>query len=294
MRLPYPELAPIRTPLYPGCMETCCHGYGLVEAPRADATGACVFSDVLRGGLHRWTPDGAVTTLVPKRRGIGGHVPHADGGVVVSGRDVAHVREGATRVLLAPPAGVLGFNDLTTDAAGRVYVGSLRSPAFEDAGPRTPGETYRIDADGSVTVLYDDVAFANGIGFSPDGTVLYQSNYSEGHVLAHDVAEGRGERRRVFARLTEGNPDGLAVDELGCVWVASGSAGGLARFTPAGALDSFLAVPAPFVASCCFGGPDRRDLFIATMGNTEDASRGGTLFRTRVQVPGLVAQPSRV
>jgi sugar lactone lactonase YvrE len=68
----------------------------------------------------------------------------------------------------------------------------------------------------------------------------------------------------------------------------------LPRFTPDGKRDGFLPVPSSFVATCCFGGPDRRDLFIATMGNTEDATRGGTLFRTRVEVAGLVAPPARV
>jgi gluconolactonase len=274
--------------------ETCCFGYGLVEGPRADAAGACVFSDVLGGGVHRWSPDGPVTTLVPKRRGIGGLVPHAGGGFVVSGRNVVHVKDGASRVVLAAPDGVLGFNDLTTDAAGRVYVGSLRSPALGDGGPRVAGELYRIDVDATSTVLYGDVAFANGVGFSPDERVLYHSNYSERHVLAHDVADGRAHARRVFATLTDGHPDGLAVDEHGGVWVACGPAGGLARFTPGGRLDAFVPVPAPFVASCCFGGADRRDLFVATMGNAEEASRGGTLFRTRVAVPGLVAAPARV
>jgi len=30
-----------------------------------------------------------------------------------------------------------------------------------------------------------------------------------------------------------------------------------------------------------------RDLYIATQDNTEDPARGGTLFRVRVDVPGL-------
>jgi len=274
--------------------ETCCAGYGLVEAPRADATGACVFSDVLGGGVHCWNRDGTVTTLLPKRRGVGGHVPHAGGGLVVSGRDVAHVRDGTTRVLLAAPEGVLGFNDLTTDAAGRVYVGSLRSPGFDDGGPRVPGELHRIDVDGTASVLYGDVAFSNGVGFSPDERVLYQSNYSERHVIAHDIVEGRAVARRVFATVPRGNPDGLAVDDEGHVWVACGAGGGVARFTPRGGLDAYVPVPAPFVASLCFGGADRRDLFVTTMGNTGAAARGGSLFRTRVTVPGLVASPARV
>lgn len=275
--------------------ETCCFGYGLVEAPRADTTGACVFSDVLRGGLHRWSPDGTVTTLIPKRRGIGGHVPHADGGIVVSGRDVSHVKDGVTRTLLAAPDGVLGFNDLTTDRSGRIYVGSLRSPAFDDVNtPRVPGELHRIELDGSASALYGDVAFANGVGLSPDDRVIYHSNYTERAVLAHDLVDGQAIRRRVFATLLRGNPDGLAVDERGRVWVACGDAGVLARYTPDGMLETTIPVPAPFVASLCFGGPDRCTLFVATMGNTEDATRHGTLFRARVDTPGLVATPARV
>jgi len=44
-------------------------------------------------------------------------------------------------------------------------------------------------------------------------------------------------------------------------------------------------VPAAFVASLCFGGPDRRDLYVAT---------AGALLRTRAEVPGLIAPSVRV
>jgi len=265
-------------------METVASGFGLVEAPRADAAGHVWFSDVTRGGVHRLAPDGTVSVVVPKRRGVGGLVPHADGGVVVSGRDLAHVRDGATRVLLTVD-GVVGFNDLTTDDAGRVYVGSLRSSAFE-AGPRIPGELWRVDGDGRTTRVYGDVEFANGVGFAPDGRTVYHSNYSAGVVLAHDVdRDGTARGRRVFARVPRGEPDGLAVDEAGGVWVALGTGSALARFTAAGTLDRLVDVPAEFVASLCFGGADRRDVWIAT---------AGALLRTRVDVPGLVAPLARV
>jgi len=230
--------------------------------------------------------------VVPKRRGVGGLVLHADGGVVISGKDVSHVRDGETRVLLTV-AGVLGFNDLTTDAAGRVFVGSLRSPALQNE-ERVPGELWRVDGPGRAVEVYRDVAFANGVGFAPDGRTIYHSNYSEGVVLAHDLAEdGRGVNRRVFARVPRGNPDGLAVDEAGGVWVALGS-GGAARFRPDGGLEHVLAVPAPFVASLCFGGGDRRDLYVTTSGNSDHPERRGTVFRTRANVPGLVVPLARV
>src|SRR5436309_9490925 len=109
-------------------VETLAFGYSLVEAPRVDGAGNLYFSDAIDGGVYRRAPDGVVSVVVPKRRGVGGLVLHADGGVVISGKDVSHVRDGETRILLTVE-GALGFNDLTTDAAAHVYVGSLRSPA---------------------------------------------------------------------------------------------------------------------------------------------------------------------
>src|SRR5262245_14607313 len=109
--------------------EVLASGYGLVEGPNEDAAGAIVFSDVLGGGVHRVDPSGAVSTVVPKRRGVGGIALHADGGVVCSGRDIVHVRDGVTRTLFGIP-GLPGWNDLCTDAAGRVYAGALRFPVF--------------------------------------------------------------------------------------------------------------------------------------------------------------------
>ena len=72
-------------------LETLAWGYGLVEGPRADAHGNLYFSDVHKGGVHRRGPDGAIETIVPKRRGVGGISFHADGGLVISGRNICHV-----------------------------------------------------------------------------------------------------------------------------------------------------------------------------------------------------------
>ncbi len=86
-------------------------GYSLLEAPVWDRSGGVYFSDVLQGGVRRWSPDG-VEDVLPKRRGIGGMCLHAAGGLVMSGRDVIHVHDGEQRVLLGDVEGVTGFNDL--------------------------------------------------------------------------------------------------------------------------------------------------------------------------------------
>src|SRR5215216_1448771 len=106
-------------------LETLAFGYGLIEGPRADAAGHLYFSDVPNGGVYRRSPDGTIATVVPKRRGVGGIALHADGGIVVSGRNIAHVRDVHTRLLYAPED-VPGFNDLFTDQRGRVYAGTIR------------------------------------------------------------------------------------------------------------------------------------------------------------------------
>src|SRR3954447_19104652 len=119
-------------------------GYGLVEGAPVDADENLYFTDVHDGGGRRRSPDGTVEVVVPKRRGVGGIALHADGGVVVSGRDISHVRDGATRVLFTRPD-IAGFNDLFADAAGRVITGSMRDDPFSVGPERRAGEAYRIE-----------------------------------------------------------------------------------------------------------------------------------------------------
>ena len=105
-------------------------GYGLVEGPTIAPDGGVYFSDVLGGGVYRAEPSGAIDTVVPKRRGVGGIAVHADGGVVCSGRDIVRVHDGETTTLFTAD-GILGWNDLCTDAQGRVYAGALRFAVFD-------------------------------------------------------------------------------------------------------------------------------------------------------------------
>jgi gluconolactonase len=211
---------------------------------------------------------------------------HADGGVVVTGRDLQHVTGSDTRTLLSLE-GATGFNDMTTDRDGGVYLGALRFNPFAGETP-VSGDIWRIDEAGSATKLFGDVEWPNGIGFSPDGNTIYTCDYAAEHVVAYDLdSGGRAYDRRLFAKPDVGSADGLAVDVEGGVWVALASGGGIGRYSPDGALDEVLDVPAGFVTSLCFGGADGRDLYITTMDNSEDPERRGTVFATRAAVAGL-------
>ncbi len=273
-------------------IEVLAWGYGLVEGPRVDSLGNLYFSDVHNGGVHRRSPDGTIDVVVPKRRGVGGIALHADGGLVVSGRNICHVRDGETRIVFAPDAP--GLNDIFVDAKGRVICGTMRSDPFAFDGPRTPGECWRIDAEGDATELYGDIALTNGIGLSPDGRVLYHSDTTRG-VWAHDYDDGVVTNRRLLLHGDGLQSDGLAVDEDGNVWVADVSGSGALRgYSSDGAEIARVTVPARMVTSVCFGGADRRDLYIVTGDNTEDESRQGTIYRTRADVPGCAVASAMV
>jgi gluconolactonase len=264
------------------------HGYRLAEAPTIDRDGSLLFSDVLGGGVYRWRAvDDEITTVVPKRRGVGGIARHAAGGIVCSGRDVVHVDEhGETRVALHVD-GVAGWNDLCTDEAGRVYAGALRFAVFDPGAAEVPGELWRIAATDDAAPLFDDVVHANGVACAPDGGKVYLSDTRRQRVIVFDSVL----RTRRDIDVSElGHPDGMALDEHGAIWLALVS-GGLARLTPDGRVDRRVEVPSTVTTSCCFDG---RDLVVTTANHSERPELGGCVLRTTVDVAGAPVAPARV
>ncbi|HYI80839.1 MAG TPA: SMP-30/gluconolactonase/LRE family protein [Thermoleophilaceae bacterium] len=264
--------------------------HGLLEAPRPAADDSVLYSDVLVGGVYRVpvAGDREPETVLPKRRGIGGLVPHRDGGLVVTGRTVVHVDGERQRELLSLD-GVAGFNDLTTDSAGRVLAGALRFQPFLGEDP-VPTEVWRISAPGVAEVAAEGIDWPNGIAMTPDDGALYVSDTANGVIRVFVGGRTQGD---VFASVASGTVDGLALDEDGGVWVALGD-GGIARFDADGNLDGFAAVPSAFVSSLCFGGPDRRDVFITTADNPADPTKGGTVFHARAEVAGVEVNAATV
>jgi D-xylonolactonase len=279
-------------------MQEVASGYGLIEAPVWDDDAGLYFSDVTGGGARLLTLDGSIETVIPKRRGIGGMALHADGGLVAGGRDIVHVSPGEPPVsttLLSSAAidGAIGFNDLTTDSLGRVYVGSLGFRVFGGEPPR-PGHLHVIDLDGAMRTLSDGIMLTNGLGFSPDGSRLYHSDSRSNLVRVYDVlADGSVSAWRTFADFGSGVPDGLAVASDGSVWVADARGGRVAVFEASGAHRADIPVPRPMVTSVCFGG-DLRDLYIVTGSDGSDREDAGTLYRLRTDVAGLPRPKARV
>jgi gluconolactonase len=274
-------------------------GYGLIEAPVWDEARGLYFSDVLNGGVYLLGLGGEISLVVPKRRGVGGMALHAAGGLVMSGRDLVRVPLTGERgeVVLIPDAvpDAIGFNDLTTDRGGRVFVGSLAFRVFGGDEPK-PGHLCRIDLDGSPHIVSDGVMLSNGLGFSPDGARLYHSDSRGEGVRIYDVgSDGAIGSWRLFASLGPGAvADGLKVASDGSVWVADARGGRVAVFGADGAHLRDLSVPLPMVTSLCFGGADLRDLYVVTGSQGGSRENCASVFKTRVDVPGLPLSPARI
>ena len=272
-------------------METLASGFGLLEAPRVDAQDRLYFSDVPNGGVRRRNPDGKIDIVIPKRRGVGGMMFNAGGGVVCTGRGLILFDEttGKSRDLFAEWDGkpLMGLNDLTTDDHGSVYTGSLGfDPLSNNAA--VPGSLFRVDAPGRATKLWDGIQVTNGLGLSPDRKLLYHSDSPTQAVWVYDVAADRGVKdRRIFAKLPAGMPDGLAVDADGGVWVAAVRSGEVVHIGADATVKERIKFPATMVTSLTFGGRDLMDLYVVTADNTEHPDRKGTIFKMRTEVAGL-------
>jgi sugar lactone lactonase YvrE len=180
------------------------------------------------------------------------------------------------------------MNEGGCDPEGRFYCGSMAYDKRPGAGA-----LYRLDPDGAVTVVLEGVTVSNGLEWSPDGSRAYYNDTDtyRTDVFDYDVESGLTARRPFVEVAAEvGRPDGLTVDSEGGVWIALNGGGAVHRYTPAGALDAVVEVPARKVTACTFGGPRLGELFITT--SREDLEPGddplaGSVFRAEPRVSGL-------
>ena len=280
--------------------ETLATGYGLLEGPRTDEQNRLYYSDVRGGGVFRRGPNGAIETLIPGRKSVGGIALNEGGGLLVTGATLAHWDEKSGRVtdLFAEWEGkpLFGMNDLTIDDQGSIWGGTFGCDIskFDFKSTPPPGSLFRIDPPNKITKLWEGIEVTNGLGFSRDRKLLYHSDSTTRALWVYDVRPDRtvGDRR-LFARLPEGMPDGLTVDADGGVWAAVvAGPGEVVRFKSDGTLDQRFKVPGKTVTSLAFGGPDLRDLYVVTA-NNDNRELKGTVFRARSEIAGLPVPKAR-
>ena len=259
------------------------------------------WADIPRGRLFRYDPYSRRHEMIYEGRVVGGFTIQADGSLLLFMDDcaVAVLRDGELDFVVdgIPEQRGNRFNDVIADPRGRVFCGTMPHPDGR------PAKLYRMDADGSLTVVLDDVGLSNGMGFTSDRTAMYHTDSPARtiHKFDYDAETGELSNRRVFVQTpddADGSiPDGMTVDAADCVWSARWDGSALYRYAPNGAEMTRVDFPARKVSSAIFGGRDLTDIYVTTAGGDDKPNEGagaGALFRLNAGARGKPEFLSRV
>lgn len=275
----------------------------LGEGPLWDGRARCLrFVDIVAGHIQRFDP--ATRTLRTLAAGgmVGCVAPRASGGLVAARADglcaIDDAPAGPPRFLLAPAehdATRCRFNDGKCDPQGRLWAGTMGLQ-----GERGAGALYCFPSAGEARCVLRDVSISNGLAWSLDGATLYYIDSPTRRVDAFDfdAANATLHNRRPAVVLPPGPdvPDGCTLDAEGMLWVAHWDGGCVSRWDPRRGIQlATVAVPAPRVTSCCFGGPALEVLYITTARRGLDAAQlaqcpaAGGVFAVEAGTIGLPA-----
>lgn len=282
-------------------MRTIASGLLFPEGPVAMPDGSFYLVEIARRTVSRIAPDGTVSVVASPGGGPNGLAVGKDGAlyvcnnggfefVVEPGEGMrpawqAHdyicgrieridPHTGAVTVLTRglPDKRLRGPNDLVVDRTGAIW--------FTDLGKRRPhdfdwGGVYWLSPDGKeIKEVAYPVLTANGIGLSPDETVLYVAETEGARLWAFDIV-GPGEVKKYPWPSPHGGRlvyqaggreykrfDSLAVEASGNICVATLMTGGISVIAPSGELVDFVPMPDRMTTNICFGGPDLRTAYI--------------------------------
>lgn len=190
------------------------------------------------------------------------------------------------------------FNDVITDPAGRVFCGTM---------PDKNGVAYlfRLDRNGDIQLVLDNIGLSNGMGFTPDKRQMYHTDSKKGEISIFDYNQNSGalNNKRVFVKVKERDPhvepDGLTVDQEGYVWSAQWNGSCIKRYDNKGKEVMKIILPTEKITSLAFTGDDYTDVYITSaIGEDREVqekdNEAGALFNFKSVVAGLPEHLSRV
>jgi sugar lactone lactonase YvrE len=180
-------------------------------------------------------------------------------------------------------------NDMVVDALGRAYVGNFGFDLYAREEARATS-LLRVDLDGSVHRVADDLWFPNGMVITPSGKTLIVAETFRNRLTAFAVAaDGSLGQRRVFADLPGVFPDGICLDADGGVWVADARGYRVLRVEEGKGVTDQVSTGENQSYACMLGGEDGRTLFVCTapgVGPKAGELQLGRIETTRVSIPG--------
>ena len=170
-----------------------------------------------------------------------------------------------------------GPNDLWIDSYGGIYFTDpyYQRPYWDRTQPDIEGQKvyYLPKGKTAPVVAADNILKPNGIVGTPDGNYLYVVDAQAAKIYKYKISgKGKLTDPQVFV---EHRADGIVLDERGNLYLAGD---GVTVYNPAGKKVAHIAIPEKWTANLCFGGKDKKELFIT-------ASQG--LYVIPMQVKGV-------
>lgn len=261
--------------------------------------------DISAGVLHLLEPSAGVDEQWPMPGRLGCVFEDDHGSLVLGLEDGFATFDPDTGALdcvgeLRPSAEGLRLNDGVVTPQGELLATTMSAlPPWDE--PR--GGVWRLDSTGCTTAVLGGLQIGNGLAFSPDGHTLYLSDthpdVSAVWAYDWDAADRVATKRRQLLGPGDlpGRPDGAAVDEDGCYWIACAYGWAVARVTPAGKVDRVVDMPVEKPTKVAFGGDRLDTMFVTSIGanvHPEAAGRqpdAGGVFAFDPGVRGLATTP---
>ncbi|RAU83048.1 SMP-30/gluconolactonase/LRE family protein [Pontibacter arcticus] len=256
--------------------------------------------DIEGKALHIYDPEKQEDRLYDVNSRIGTVVPVEEGGAIVALESGIHhidIKTGNLTLLTNPLKKQPGirFNDGKCGPDNRFWVGTMALDKREGAAV-----LYKMEADGSIKQMLDNLTISNGIAWSLDAKTMYLSDTPTQTIFAFDFNSEKGEisnrRKCIEIPKSEGSPDGMTLDAAGNLWIALFGGAAVACYAPeTGKMISKVKVPAPNVTSCAFGGPELDVLYITTgwEGLSDEQLQkypdSGNLFSVKTGSKGIAA-----
>jgi sugar lactone lactonase YvrE len=230
-----------------------------------------------RGEIVAVDLEGNSEIVASGRPGLGWSIDWLpDGRLLVTGEELTRHEPDGSMVKHADLTSIddTGWNEIVVDGRGNVYVNSV---GFRfGAEEFRPGTIALITPDGSVRLVADGIAFANGMVVTPDNSTLVIAESFAGTLTAFDIgADGSLSNRRVWA--ADVAPDGICIDTDGAIWTGSGASSCVRVAEGGELLDRIELDGMPF--ACMLGGPGRKTLFVMVADWDRSADPGDNMAR---------------
>ena len=247
-------------------------GYTFTEGPAADAEGNVYFTDQPNNKIIRWSAStGEINTFL-KESGRSNGMYFDRRGNLIACADMTNQlwsfdKAGNHTILLEDYDGKLlnGPNDLWIDPKGGIY---FTDPLYKrkywerDPEMQQDGEhVYYMSPDRERVFRVDEeLTKPNGIVGTSNGKKLYVADIGANKTYVYDIEkDGTLSNKTLFAPL---GSDGMTLDNKGNVYLTGK---GVTIFDKKGEQIAHIPIDAGWTANVCFGGKDRKTLFITAM-----------------------------